>query len=249
MEKNSQYINPYAIESNLRLNKIPQSSFYDKTKRFDEYPSLRKAKSSTETKILSVVGPGTYSPPAASRSSLALVHSSSNSLYGRERTLGEPFWPKSESPPVGIYNISRIMSTTPGSEQGIQITSSFKSSGRSKELMSNSLLYKTCHDDITSSNIGPGSYEFVPSYLGQQLISPCIREKSYRTKRLNDINSSFQLSHCSSADMLTNQFSHTKAPLPKFSRKEDKIKYPVETANERQSEIERVRNLPPLLNS
>lgn len=46
-----------------------------------------------------------------------------------------------------------------GSELGTQVTSSFRSSGRKKNLMMDGVHFATCREDIKFSNLGPGCYD------------------------------------------------------------------------------------------
>ena len=126
------------------------------------------------------------------------------------------------------------MSDVPGSETGIKISSSFKSSGRSKNLMDNCINYQTLHNDANSSNIGPGSYDCPPTYMGQVLLNPSIRDKSFRMKMIQQDGSH------------RTRLSPIKPPIPKMIEKKFLQKNPVDSPAERLSEIDNVRNLPPL---
>lgn len=66
-------------------------------------------------------------------------------------------------------------------EMGLQATAPFKSSGRDKQLMLDGKLWQTKRDDIMNSNLGPGSYDFQPSYMGQQIINPTLNDRHYRS--------------------------------------------------------------------
>jgi len=194
---------------------------------------------------------------------LSILKDNDRKLYGRDRSLGESFWPKSESPAVGSYSVRlhilrqlsgsldnlsiytyipiiwlqlpRIMShQTPGSEIGIEISSSFKTSGRSKEIMDNCKYFKTTHEELKASNIGPGSYDYVPSYMGQQMISPTIKDVTFRSKIIHPDNHLFP-------PKLT-----VKPPLPKLEKKVSKRQAVIVSEEERDYDVRSVRNLPEL---
>eukprot|EP01041_Mallomonas_annulata_P010184 gene10184-21225_t len=213
MDNSSNY--PYSIEQKLKHYQPPSSAFNDQIDRFEEYSSQRHVPSKFFRARDTHRGPGTYDVPAAARASLAVLRVSTPALYNRDRCLQESFWPKPEGAPI-----PSIMSQTPGSEWGIQVTSPFKSSGRSKELMLNGSLYCTKHDLVYSSNVGPGMYD-MPSLLNT-------------SKR----------PHTSSPELGPRQRLTTKMPIPKIVKKTDSVQCVMETPLERLSDINKVRGLP-----
>ena len=59
-----------------------------------------------------------------------------------------------------MHQVPRIMSPpVPGSELGLQITSSFLNGGRGKELINDAVHFNTMKEDIKMSNLGPGTYD------------------------------------------------------------------------------------------
>lgn len=69
---------------------------------------------------------------------------------------------------------------------GIQVTSPFKSSGRKKALMEDSLRFQTLREDITTSHMGPGTYDAVASYMGHQIVNPTLNDRTFRSHRMSD---------------------------------------------------------------
>jgi len=69
---------------------------------------------------------------------------------------------------------------------GIQVTSSFKSSGRSKQLLSDGQRFQTIRNE--GSNVGPGSYDAGSSYIGRISTSPTANDRNFRANRAKDKN-------------------------------------------------------------
>lgn len=228
---------PFSIENKLRFYRPPNSAFHDSiADRFEILPNSRKYYTPKQLYQSGNLGPGSYDPQPAQRAKLAIIRASTPSLYSRDRKLDEPFWPKSESPPVGCYTIPRIMSADPGSDRGKSITSSFKSSGRSKALMGDAILFQTKNEVLHMSNMGPGSHDTVASFGGKLLISPNMRDPAYRARRLKEDPCYSGLGH--------ERKQAIKPTLPKFETKENKVKVVKESPEERLREMENVRNLP-----
>lgn len=228
---------PYSIQNKLRFYKPPNSAFHDSIiNRFETLPNSRKYFTPKQLYQAGNLGPGSYDPQPAQRATLAIIRASTPSLYGSDRKLEESFWPKSSSPPVGSYTIPRIMSSDPGSDRGKSITSSFKSSGRSKALMGDAILFQTKNETLHMSNMGPGSHESVQSFGGKMLVSPHMRDPAYRARRLKEDPCYSGLGHERKHPM--------KSALPKFETKENKVKIVKESAEERLLEVSYVRNLP-----
>jgi hypothetical protein len=71
-------------------------------------------------------------------------------------------------------------------DMGVQVTSSFKSSGRSKQLMGDAKYFHTVRDDVRYNNLGPGAYESVKCFMGTATVSPTANDREYRSHRAND---------------------------------------------------------------
>jgi len=99
----------HSIENSLKVYRPPQSSFHDRTNRFEEYASTKKTPPGRNyTYKLSNVGPGAYDVHPASRAGEAIVRARTATLYNNERIshLDESYWPKRAGAPVGTYNVN-----------------------------------------------------------------------------------------------------------------------------------------------
>lgn len=95
-------------------------------------------------------------------------------------------FPAERAPPVGTYTIPQIMQPHTYGEMGIQVSSSFKSSGRSKQLMGDAKYFHTVRDDVRNANLGPGSYESVKYCMSTVTVSPTANDREYRSHRAAD---------------------------------------------------------------
>mmetsp|Transcript_9400 Transcript_9400/g.14162 ORF Transcript_9400/g.14162 Transcript_9400/m.14162 type:complete len:254 (-) Transcript_9400:298-1059(-) len=162
------------------------ASFRDKLDRFEEYPDVRHRTLIREENRNSHIGPGTYDVNDRAGSRMHRVRSPVMYRQTDSQYTDKTFI--SAAPPVGTYDIPRIMSPPTVPSKRVQHTSSFKTSGRERGLLSNAVLYQTLNEDKTMSNIGPGMYDLsqCPSYMGQQLISPTKSDRRYRAHRARD---------------------------------------------------------------
>lgn len=76
------------------------------------------------------------------------------------------------------------MDATNYGSMGIQVTSPFKSSGRSKQLLGDAQRFQTIAYE--GSNIGPGSYDAGASYIGRISVSPTANDRVFRANRAKD---------------------------------------------------------------
>lgn len=207
------------------------AAFLDGVQRFEEYPSVRKQALSVEIKQFEHLGPGSHhrddisTPTYRHVSSPVMRKSSPNTVPARCPT-----------PPVGSYDIRRFPESPPPI---ISSTSSFRNSGRERSLLlQNSNFYQTLNEDISLANLGPGSYDARPSYMGQQLISPTMNDRRFRASRAENRPPS----RAATPDSLSGRATPTaRSSTPSFRREEKIIPF---TPTELKHEIDTVRALP-----
>lgn len=154
------------------------------------------------------------------------------------------------TPPVGSYDVlPNIVFTFFSCEQIrrfpespptiISSTSSFRNSGRDRSLLlQNSNFYQTLNEDVSLANLGPGSYDARPSYLGQQLISPTMNDRRFRASRIENRPPS----RAATPDSLSGHVTPTaRSSTPSFKREEKTAPF---SPAELKHEIDTVRALP-----
>jgi len=102
-------------------------------------------------------------------------------------------------------------------EMGIQVSSSFKSSGRTKMLMGDAKYFHTVRDDVRSTNLGPGAYESVKSFMGTATVSPTANDREYRSHRAADKSEDMFRSSISGLKSNINTSPIEYVPLPCMS--------------------------------
>lgn len=220
---------PYSIENSLKQYKPPQSSFHDHTNRFEEYVSTKKNPPGRNyTYQLSNIGPGAYDVNPAARASEAIVGTRSAMLYNNERKnhLDESYWPQRAGAPVGTYHLRRYLSPETTAKTFSQASSSFMSSGRTKQKFDTEI-FQTKHEWAESANVGPGMHD-IPSVMGDSNSSASRAKKAILRAK-------------------------NESPKMKMKRKDDLPEIPkrltptqnfVDAKLERLSAIDSVKNLP-----
>lgn len=131
--------------------------------RFDDTSSSRKEATFNEKLNRSNLGPGVYEHAHDFRNVVPLRPTRVTCLQKTIVPLQSSIVQKARAPPIGTYNIARLMSPScrEGLGQGIHIhtTSSFRSTGKAKDLMFDAKRYQTMRRDVYECNIGPGTYD------------------------------------------------------------------------------------------
>ena len=126
-----------------------------------------------------------------------------------------------------MSKIPRIMTAVP-STRDVDRTSSFQSSGRTAKLVSNAQNYCSQYDALEQSNVGPGSYDVMKSWVAQRPLSE------------SPVNSRIKF-------VAVKQYDRPWLQKPTsfgYRNKADRHLRGLSSSEERQEQINAVKNLP-----